>query len=70
MDEANEKLEKLYESLIPFFKEANLYSGFQKIISENKFLMGSITPFQLAVYLVGKEFGAGGYVPRFTDFKK
>ena len=61
---------KLYKALIPFLKEANLYNEFQKIIKENKFLMNKIAPFQLAIYLIGKEFGAGNYVPHFTDFEK
>jgi len=61
---------KLYKSLIPFLKESNLYDGFQKLMNENKFLMKTVTPFQLAIYLIGKEFGAGNYVPRFIDFEK
>ena len=58
------------KSLIPFLKEANLYDDFQKIINENKFLMKNITPFQLAIYLLGKRFGAGNYVPKFVEFEE
>ena len=62
--------EKLYKSIIPFLKEANLYNEFQKIIKENKFLMNKITPFQLAIYLLGKRFGAGNYVAKFEEFEE
>ena len=65
----NKKME-LYVSLIPFLEQSGLYYEFQRIIKENKFLMKNITPFQLAIYLIGKEFGAGNYAPKFTDFEK
>jgi hypothetical protein len=48
---------KLYLSLIPFLKEANLYDQLQKMVNENKFISGNKTTFDLAVYLIGKKFG-------------
>jgi len=64
------KKNELYVSLIPFLEQSGLYYKLQKIIKENKFLMKNTTPFQLAIYLIGKELGAGNYVAKFTDFEK
>ena len=57
MDSRSANYKKLYASLIPFLKEANLYDKLQKIIKENKFITGGKTTFDLAVYLIGQEFG-------------
>jgi hypothetical protein len=57
MDSRSSNYKKLYASLIPFLKEANLYDKLQKIIRENKFISGGKTTFDLAVYLIGQEFG-------------
>jgi len=65
----NEKFNKLYASLIPFLKETKLYTQLQKVFSESKELTEKYK-FQLAIYLICKEFGAGGYVERFGDFEK
>ena len=57
MDNRSRNFGKLYNSLVPFLKEANLYGNLQKIIAKNKSIMGPKTKFNLAAYFMGQEFG-------------